>query len=162
MKFTPKVWNFPKIFSLLESPRPSASTYTPFGGTKCQRGRSYERSKVDFGDFGPTPASIKPVSHLNGLTFLNAGQSIGRGFGRAIQKSIRHLGSVRWKKSYGRKTADFAIFNGFCHFSRSRDILSGFSRSHSYSTFSIRVFWYRSRPRRTLGRAKEAIFHELW
>ena len=162
MKFTPKVWNFPPNFSPPESPRPSASTYTHFGGTKCQRGRSYERSKVYFGDFWPTPPFVKPFSHPNGLTFLNAGQSVGRGFGRAIQKSIRHLGSVRWKKSYGRKTADFSIFDGFCHFSRSRDILSRFSRSHSYSTFSIRVFWYRSRPRKTLGRAKHLKSTGLW
>mgnify|MGYP006778551437 FL=1 len=126
MKFTPKVWNFPKIFSPLESPRPSASTYTHFGGTKCQRGRSYERSKVHFRDFWPTGPSFKPFSHPNGLIATNLGHTVGRGIGGAIQKSIRHLGSVRWKKSYGRKTADFSIFDGFCHFSRSRVDLGGF------------------------------------
>ena len=52
--------NLVDILVPLESPRRDASNAPPFGGTKCARGRSYERFTVDFCDFFSTPPSFKP------------------------------------------------------------------------------------------------------
>ena len=102
--------NLVDIIVPLESPRRDASNAPPFGGTKCARGRSYERLSVDFCDFFLTPSPEKPVLLKKSCVDPQTVDVGRRGTGWAIQRCIVVPSAFINKKPVGQATAEKCTF----------------------------------------------------